>query len=162
MSRELDNILANLLQKQSSDLNDKHSVELTKDIVLEKVAFDLVRITSSPYNPYDGLWTLSESDGKKFLVMASDPRFESSGSGDWSAISDYDCKNVTLAYKNIPIHRFSSNDFGFSNDSVSIFKSTLLEKTSSDNSFLKELLSEQPSTKRDSLVTTFPELKKYI
>lgn len=162
MSRELDNILANLLQKQSSDLNDKHSVELTKDIVLEKVAFDLVRITSSPYNPYDGLWTLSETDGKKFLVRASDPRFESSGSGDWSAISDYDCKNVTLAYKNVPIHRFSSNDFGFSNDSVSIFKSTLLEKTSSDNSFLKELLSEQPSTKRDSLVTTFPELKKYI
>jgi hypothetical protein len=162
MSRELDNILANLLQKQSSDLNDKHSVELTKDIVLEKVAFDLVRITSSPYNPYDGLWTLSESDGKKFLVRASDPRFESSGSGDWSAISDYDCKNVTLAYKNVPIHRFSSNDFGFANHSVSIFKSTLLEKTSSDNSFLKELLSEQSFSKRESLVTTFPELKKYI
>jgi hypothetical protein len=162
MSRNLDNILANLLQKQSRDLDDKVVVEVTNDIAFQKVAFDLVRITQSPYNPYDGLWTLSEVEGRKFLVRASDPKFEYKDAGDWSAISDYDCKNVTLAYKSIPIHRFSSSEYGFSTDDVGIFRTTILDKTASDDKFLKEVLSEQPSMKKESLVTTFPELKKYI
>lgn len=71
-------------------------------------------------------------------------------------------KNVTLSYKNIPITRFSSDEYGFSSGDISIFKSALIEKTSSDDSFLKELLSEQPVSKRDALVSTFPELKKFI
>lgn len=162
MSRELDNILSKLLQKQSRDLDDKVILEVNKDIGFEKVAFDLVRITSSPYNPYDGLWALSEVEGKQFLVRASDPKFDYKNSGDWSAMSDFEGKNVTLAYKNIPIHRFSSSDYGFSSDDVTIFKSAILDKTTSDEKFLREVLSEQPILKKESLVTTFPELKKYI
>jgi hypothetical protein len=162
MSSNLDNILIKLLQKQSRDLNDKTIVEVTDDIGFEKVAFGMVRITNSPYNPYDGLWTLSEVDGKKFLVRASDPKFDYKTSGDWVVASDYDNCNVTLAYKNIPIHRFSSEDFGFSGEDISIFKSAILDKAGSDEKFVKELLSEQPVTKKESLINTFPELKKYI
>jgi hypothetical protein len=162
MSSDLDSVLIKLLQKQSKDLDDKIIVEVTNDIGFEKVAFDLVRITQSPHNPYDGLWTLSEVDGKKFLVRASDPKFDYKKAGDWSVISDYDNQNVTLSYREVPIYRFSSSDYGFSSDDISIFKSAILEKTSSDDTFLKELLLEQPSLKKQSLVSTFPEFKKYI
>lgn len=162
MSSDLDAILIKLLQKQSKDLDDKVMIEVTKDIGFEKVAFDLVRITSSPYNPYEGLWNLSEVDGKKFLVRASDPKFDYKKSGEWTVISDYDNDNVTLSYKDIPIHRFSSREYGFSGDNISIFKTTILDKTASDDNFVKELLLEQPNLKKESLVSTFPELKKYI
>jgi hypothetical protein len=162
MSRELDNILSKMLQKQSRDLDDKVMLEVTNQIGFEKVAFDLVRITQSPYNPYDGLWTLSEIEGKKFLVRATDPKFDYKTSGDWSTVSDYDGNNVTLVYKNVPIHRFSSSEYGFSSDDVNVFKSAILDKTASDEKFLREMLLEQPMLKKESLVTTFPELKKYI
>jgi hypothetical protein len=162
MSRELDNILSKMLQNQSRDLDDNVMLEVTNQIGFEKVAFDLVRITQSPYNPYDGLWTLSEIEGKKFLVRASDPKFDYKTSGDWSTVSDYDGNNVTLVYKNVPIHRFSSSEYGFSSDDVNVFKSAILDKTASDEKFLREMLLEQPMLKKESLVTTFPELKKYI
>lgn len=155
----LDEMLINLSRKQSSDLGVKTQLEVNDSVSFKKVAFDRFKVEN---DPYESLWALQEIDGKHFLVRASDPQFETKKSGDWEAISDYDRKNVTLSYKNIPITRFSSSDYGFSSDDISIFKSALIEKSSSDDSFVKELLKDQSQNKREALVSTFPELKKFI
>ena len=159
MSSYLDDMLIKFTKKQSSDLGVKDQIEITDSILFKKVAFDRFRVEN---DPYESLWAIQDIDGKPHLVRASDPQFETRKNGSWEAISDYDKKNVTLSYKNIPITRFSSDEYGFSSGDISIFKSALIEKTSSDDSFLKELLSEQPVSKRDALVSTFPELKKFI
>jgi hypothetical protein len=163
MSSYLDDILIKLAKKQSTDLTIKDQIELDDSISIKKVAFDMYRADSNSTGKlYDGLWTLQEIDGKPHLVRASNPQFDSKKNGDWEVISDYDKRNVTLAYKNIPITRFSSDEYGFSSDDISIFKSALIEKTSSDESFLSELFKEQPRSKKEALVSTFPELKKFI
>jgi hypothetical protein len=159
MSSYLDDILIKFTKKQSKDLGIKDQVEINESISFKKVAFDMFKIDQ---DPYDGLWALQEIEGKPHLVRASNPQVDIKKVGDWEVVSDYDKRNVTLSYKNIPITRFSSDEYGFSSNDISIFKSALIEKTSSDESFIKELLVEQPQNKREALVTTFPELKKFI
>lgn len=155
----LDEMLINLYKKQSSDLGIKSQLEVSDAVSFKKVAFDRFKVEN---DPYESLWALQEIDGKQFLVRASDPQFETRKSGDWEAISDYDKQNVTLSYRNIPITRFSSSEYGFSSDDISIFKTALIEKSSSDDSFVRELLKDQSQTKREALLSTFPELKKFI
>lgn len=159
MSSYLDDILIKFTKKQSKDLGIKDQVEINDSISFNKVAFDMFKIDQ---DPYDGLWALQEIEGKPHLVRASNPQVDIKKAGDWEVISDYEKRNVTLSYKNIPITRFSSDEYGFSSNDISIFKSALIEKTSSDESFIKELLVEQPHNKREALVSTFPELKKFI
>jgi hypothetical protein len=159
MPSYLDDALINLAQKQSSDFGVKTKIEVTSSLSFRKIAFDRYKVEN---DPYESLWAMQEIDGKNFLVRASDPQFETRKSGQWEVISDYDKRNVTLSYKNIPITRFSSSEYGFSPDDISIFKSALIEKTASDESFITELLRDQSSGKRDALVSTFPELKKFI
>jgi len=159
MSSHLDDILIKFTKKYSKDFGIKDQIEVSDSISFKKVAFDRFKVDQ---DPYDGLWALEDIDGKPHLVRASNPQFEVRKVGDWEAISDFEKRNVTLSYKNIPITRFSSDEYGFSSNDISIFKSALIEKTSSDNSFVKELLKDQPQTKREALVSTFPELKKFI
>jgi hypothetical protein len=159
MSSYLDDILIKFTKKHSKDFGIKDQVEISDSISFKKVAFDRFKLDQ---DPYDGLWALQDIEGKPHLVRASNPQSEVRKVGDWEAISDFEKRNVTLSYKNIPITRFSSDEYGFSSNDISIFKSALIEKTSSDNSFLKELLNDQSQTKREALVSTFPELKKFI
>jgi hypothetical protein len=159
MSSHLDDILIKFTKKYSKDFGIKDQIEVSDSISFKKVAFDRFKVDQ---DPYDGLWALEDIDGKPHLVRASNPQIEVRKVGDWEAISDFEKRNVTLSYKNIPITRFSSDEYGFSSNDISIFKSALIEKTSSDNSFVKELLKDQPQTKREALVSTFPELKKFI
>jgi hypothetical protein len=159
MSSYLDDILIKFTKKHSKDFGIKDQIEVDDSISFKKVAFDRFKVDQ---DPYDGLWALQDIDGKPHLVRASNPQSEVKKVGDWEAISDFEKRNVTLSYKNIPITRFSSDEYGFSSNDISIFKSALIEKTSSDSSFLKELLVDQPQTKREALISTFPELKKFI
>lgn len=159
MSSYLDDILIKFTKKHSKDFGIKDQIEVTDSISFKKVAFDRFKVDQ---DPYDGLWALQDIDGTPHLVRASNPQSDVKKVGDWEAISDFEKRNVTLSYKNIPITRFSSEEYGFSSNDISIFKSALIEKTSSDNSFLKELLTDQPQTKREALISTFPELKKFI
>jgi hypothetical protein len=159
MSSHLDDILIKFTKKYSKDFGIKDQIEVSDSISFKKVAFDRFKVENDPYESH---WALQDIDGVPHLVRASDPQFETRKTGDWEVISDYDKRNVTLSYKNIPITRFSSDEYGFSSGDISIFKSALIEKTSSDESFLKELLNDQPVSKRDALVSTFPELKKFI
>jgi len=159
MSNFLDQVLIKLAKEQSTDIGVKDCIKVKEGVSFRKVAFDRFKVDN---DPYESLWALQDIDGQQHLVRASDPKFETRKNGDWEVISDYDKRNVTVSYKNIPITRFSSDEFGFSPDDISIFKSAIIEKTSCDGSFVRELLNEQPASKREALVSTFPELKKFI
>ena len=75
-------------------------------------------------------------------------------------ISNFEKDNITLSYKNVPIIRFSANDYGYSKDDVSIFKEAVLESLG-DDSFIKEVLGSQSKNKFSAVTDSFPELKKY-
>jgi len=137
----------------------KFSDELIKAGAVKKIAFDVYKVTDDPYS---NLWMLEDIDGAPHLVRASDPIFNSVDSGDWSAISDYDNENVTLSYKNIPISRFSSIQYGFKSNDINSFKSALLSLAVEDEAFVKDLFVEQPFNKKEALISTFPELNKFI
>lgn len=160
---DIDKVLIKTLRKQSPSIAHKTRIKFSDDLVktgqVRKEAFDVYRVDN---DPYENMWLLEDVGGVPHLVRASDPIFESAEKGDWIAISDYDKKNITLSYKNAPIARFSSDDFGFDLESIMTFKSALLDRVSEDEEFIKEVLAEQPRSKREDLTVSFPELKKYI
>ena len=154
---DLDKLLIQLRKEASSDLSDKDRIELTEDLSIKKVAFDMYKVFN---DHYDGLWKIEESDGSKFLVRASDPKYELSDSGNWAVASNYDNDNIVLKYKNVPICSFSSNEYGFNKESVFNFRSAVLEAIESDQEFLKNVIATQPKTKVEALQSIFPELIK--
>ena len=77
---------------------------------------------------------------------------------NWLALADRKAENVTLMYKNAPIQRFASSEYGFTQSDINIFQQTLVEKLSKDKSFVDKLLKSQPEEKRKSLIEQFPEL----
>ena len=154
--KNLDDTLISLLQKQSKDISKKNRIKADGSTKFYKVAFDLYKVYG---DHYDGLWKLKED----YLVRASDPQYDySKKSSNWTAISDYENKNVTLSYKDVPIQRFSSSEFEFAEEEVGMFKSALLESVESDSNFVKNIFDNQPKNKREALCSTFPELKSII
>jgi len=152
----LDELLIDILKKNSDSLLDKDKISMDGNFLIKKVAFDFYKVDNDPYS---GLWTAEESDdGKTYLVRASDPSFDRKEAGDWLAISDYDSKNITLSYKSIPIVRLSGDEYGFSRDNIFEFKDAILEKVSSDGRFLNEIISDQPESKVSAIYQSFPEL----
>lgn len=158
----IDKILVDVLRRNSKSMADQNKIAYSEELedtgAIKKVAFDVYRVENDPYND---LWTIEEVGGKPHLVRASDPQFEREERGNWTAISSYDKRDITLAYKKVPIARFSSDAYGFGKDDVITFKTALLEKAN-DESFLKNVLMEQPESKRVALVNEFPEFKKII
>ena len=153
----LDNTLISLLRKESSDIRNKNTIKLSEAKGFRKVAFDIYK------DHYDGLWKLQDMDGQQLLVRSSDPKYSYvDGKDGWSASSDYDHKNITLCYKNIPIQRFSSEEYDFSENDISIFKSALLESVNEDRDFVRNVLSSQPKSKLEALCGTFPEIDGFL
>lgn len=159
---EVDKTLASLNERQREEkIPSKVAFQDSKVAAghFIKVAFDVYKVENDPYN---NLWILQDCDDGQFLVRTSDRHSGIETTGSWSAVSDYDKKNITLNYKNVPIARFSSKEFGFNNSDILTFKQALLEKVKEDELFIKDLLSSQPLSKKDALTTTFPEFKKFI
>jgi hypothetical protein len=158
---QIDGVLTSFIKSASKSISEKDRVAVTEENekFIKKIAFDVYRVDN---DPYDGLWLMQEADDGKYLVRASDPHFDHKKNGDWEAITDYSQENITLAYKNVPIVRFSSKEFGFTSDTVSSFKSAVLDKASTDEEFLKGVFSMQPESKRAAISNTFPEFKKFV
>ena len=156
--KELDKTLIKFFKEKSENLGDKDIIKVSEDLQMKKVAFDMYKVYG---DHYDCLWKLEDMDGGQFLIRASDPQYDYSAKGDWNLSSDYEAKNVTLYYKNTPIQRFSSSDFGFESSNLNIFKSALQEQLD-DESFVRDVLVSQPKDKFSSLTVTHPELKKYF
>ena len=132
--KNLDETLVSLLQKKSEDINDKNFIKLSEAKNFRKVAFDMFK------DHYDGLWKAQDVNGERYLVRASDPKFDYvSGSDTWAVYSDYDNANITLSYKNVPIQRFSSNEYVFNNEDIGIYKTPNLESVSDDEIYVKNI-----------------------
>tara|TARA_R110002110_G_scaffold25015_2_gene93008 strand:+ start:1163 stop:1669 length:507 start_codon:yes stop_codon:yes gene_type:complete len=162
-SADIDSILKEVFNKTSTSLKVVNSIEFSKELedrkAIKRIAFDVYRVENDPYR---SLWMVQDVNGKQHLVRMSDPKFDSKAQGSWAAISDYEHKNVTLAYKNIPVARFSSDSYGFNPDDIGSFKTALLDLIDEDEKFLKGVFAEQPRSKVQDLISTFPELSKLI
>jgi hypothetical protein len=153
--KELDNLLFDLYQSRIKDVNKKQKIPLKEAVGMKKVAFDIYKVMNDQYND---LWRVEDG----FLVRSSDPKFETNNHGDWSAVSSYDGKIVTLAYKNVPLCNFTSDEYGFTSEDVMHFKSALLDEVSENNGFLKNVFTSQTNQKKEALTNVFPELKKFV
>ena len=148
--KKLANIVTPNTNKVAYEANKEH---------FSKIAFDVFRLNNSTS---DALWILEDGDdGSQYLVA----QYEDSETerpielkSHWLALSDRDSKNVTLMYKDEPIQRFASSEFGFDKDDVHIFQKTLVEKLSSNKDFLDKLIKSQSKEKRDTILKQFPEL----
>ena len=122
-------------------------------------AFDVFQMNRSPVESY---WILEKGDdGQEYLVAQYE---DSSGEpiesiSSWEALSDREGKNVTLSYKNVPIKRLASSEYGFSSSDVHIFIKALTGRLDSDQEFVNKLVKTLPEEKNNSLTTLFPELQ---
>ena len=138
--------------------NTKKIAYETNKHLFKKVAFDVYRLNSSPT---ESLWILEDGeDGKQYLVAQyeEEESIEAKGS-NWLALPDKTASNVTLFYKDVPIKRFASAEFGFSAADVDVFQGALIERLNADKSFVDALLKTQTTEQRQSLLKQFPELK---
>ena len=135
----------------------KVSYESNKHL-FTKVAFDVFQLNTSPV---ESLWILEDGeDGKQYLVA----KYDEDGAqplevkSHWTALADKECKNITLLYKDTPIQRFASEEFGFTKDDAHLFQKTLVQKLNSDKSFVAKLLKSQSQNKQELTLNQFPEL----
>jgi len=158
----IDRVLEEVLRRNSGDVGDlnkiAYSEELEESGAIKKIAFDVFRVNDDPYN---SLWTVEDVNGQAHLVRSSDPQYSSSEAGDWTATSNYDKNDVSLAYKKTPIARFPANKYNYSSEDIITFKMALLDSVK-DDSFLSDVLNEQSQSKLANLVNKFPEFKKII
>lgn len=123
-----------------------------------KVAFDVFQLNTSPV---ESLWVLeTNDDGTEYLaaMYGEDDPEQLEVTSSWKALSDRDSENVTLVYKDVPLQRFASTDYGFDKSDIHIFQRTLISKLSSDKDFRNKFLNSQPKEKREMILQQFPEL----
>lgn len=141
---------------KSINKTDKVAFETNRGL-FTKIAFDVFQFNASPT---ESLWKLEEDEnGKQFLVaMYDDSNAEIITQGNWNALPDKTAQNITLFYKDTPLQRFASKDFGFDQDTAGIFQRILIEKLSSDQAFRLKFLNSQNEEMRAQLLVKFPEL----
>lgn len=135
--------------------------------LFRKVAFDVFQLKSGPVDP---IWILEESDdGESYLVAQYSSDDDNKGletkSSHWAALSDSEGVSVTLLYKNTPIRRFASSEFGFDKNDVHIFQEALVKKLASDPESVNKMLDELDYDRKSTLTNKFPEfadLKKKV
>jgi len=127
--------------------------------LFRKIAFDVFQLNNAPVQ---SLWILEEDeDGSQYLAAQyGDEQAEENieVKSHWLALTDKKGENVTLVYKDAPIQRFASDEYGFSSEDVHIFQRTLIEKLSSDKAFVDKLLKSQSKERTEMLLKQFPEL----
>jgi hypothetical protein len=142
---------AGLFRKYASNKvdYDKHKHLFTK------VAFDVFQMNSSPV---DALWTLEDGeDGKQYLVATYDEDTTLKTESAWKTIANKEASAITLFYKDCPVHKFASSEYGFCKDDAHLFERLILSKAS-DSGFVKSMLASEPD-KAESILALFPELR---
>lgn len=129
--------------------------------LFRKVAFDVFQLKGGPVDP---IWILEEGeDGESYLVAQyddSDVENKDKGlesKGGWTALSDKKAESVTLLYKNTPIRRFASSEFGFDNNDVHIFQEALVDKLKSNPEAVSQMLDDLGEERKNALANQFPE-----
>lgn len=144
----------------SIELEWKHLESLTPDknkLAYERVKGNFRKVAWDVYKPLSGedsLWELREEDGEKFLVALygdnDDMVVESEKESEWTAKSDFSGENVTLAWKNVPVHRFSGVEYKFRPSEANGFAS-FIEKKASNQDFISGILNIMPDVKREAV-----------
>jgi hypothetical protein len=125
-------------------------LEENKDRLI-RVAFDLFRLKGD--NTED-LWQVqADDDGNEFLVRTySLPEDDQQvvQASDWNVISDAKGNNLTVLYKNSPIHRLATSMVGAKTaEDVELFRKTIQQKLSSDSAFVVKFISSLPEEKHE-------------
>lgn len=125
--------------------------------LFKKVAFDVFQLSGSPV---ESLWTLEDGEDGPYLVAQYSDVEEAplESKGHWAALSDKDGENITLMYKDTPIRRLASTEFGFTKEDVHIFQDAVVGKLAEDETVVGELMSSLPQSKAELLTAKFPEL----
>ena len=155
----LDKTLIDFVKKSRPGIAGKDRIKVTEDLKIKKVAFDMVKVYGDEYND---LWKVESTDDGDFLVRSSSPSFQTKQSSNWKAISDFDCKNITLSYRGVPIARFAAEEYSFSSEDIGLFKAALLERAVDDGDFVKQVFASQSDAKVTAISSAFPELKDII
>ena len=155
----IDKALIDFFEKRNKSLASKNKIKYSDDILIKKMAFDYFKVDN---DPYEDLWKMENQNGEMFLVRDTTFKNNSRKIGNWTAVSDHSKSAITLAYKNVPIAKLSSDEYGFSKDDIITFKSALLDSVNGDETFVKDVISTQPKAKVEALSNTFPELKKFL
>lgn len=155
----LDKTLIDFAKKSRPGIAGKDRIKVTEDLKIKKVAFDIVKVYGDEYND---LWKVESTDDGDFLVRSSSPSFQTKQSSNWKAISDFDCKNITLSYRGVPIARFAAEEYSFSSEDIGLFKAALLERAVDDGDFVKQVFASQSDAKVTAISSAFPELKDII
>jgi len=120
---------------------------------LVRVAFDLFRLKG---DSTEDLWQIqADDDGNEFLVRTYNlPEDEQQvvKSSDWRVILDAKGSNLTVLYKDTPIHRLAASivDANTTED-VELFRQTMQEKLSTDDTFVSKFVSSIPKEKYELL-----------
>lgn len=125
-----------------------------------KVAFDVFQLNNAPVESY---WILEKAeDGQEYLVAKydEDTSLEVLASAKWDVLLDKDKKNATLSYKNTPIQRFASSDYGFTPEDAHLFQRALSNKMNTEKTFVRAFFESQSQERKKELLSKFPELEK--
>lgn len=119
-----------------------------------RVAFDMFRLQD---RPPEELWQVqADDDGNEFLVRNySLPEEEQKTARDWSVLTDKKQANLTVYYKNIPVHRITASQYSANTlDKVDTLRTTLQEKLASED-FVMKMLDDMPISKIADLAEQF-------
>ncbi len=136
--------------------NQKKVLYETNKHNFTKIAFDVFQLNTSPIESY---WILEKGeDGKEYLFAQYEENEPTLNViSEWEVLSDKKNANITLNYQGIPIARFAAKDYGFEESNIGLFKKALVEKLSTDQTFVKKLLESLPEVKQSALKAQFPE-----
>lgn len=122
-----------------------------------KVAWDLYQLNSSPI---EALWILdADESGQQYLVATYDEQAKPlETTGHWKALSNKEASATTLYYKDIPVCKFASADFGVGAEDIVLFERVLAEKANTNQDFARKVLAAQPKEKQSIILQQYPEL----
>jgi hypothetical protein len=130
---------------------------------ITRVAFDLVRFND---NTSEELWQIQSSDDGEFLVRTYNlPEDKIVSESDWTVNLDKSGENITVAYKNMPIQRFASKQFGAEDLSEALLlRRTIRKKLALDQGFVDSFVKSLPENKQEILIglINVPSIKKPV
>ncbi len=127
------------------------------NVRFERIGFDLFRDSESEF-----IWKLEKDSesGEEYIVRTAnlDPRFKSSES--WSSAIDSGKTAITLVYKGHAVKAFKKAELEFGNENVEEWRRFLVDKITSDPTFLNKVLTNVGDSRRKYILGKFPELGK--
>jgi len=139
--------------KEASSLKLKYADHSTR---FAKIGFDLYRDNDSEF-----IWKLEKDSetGDEFIVRTAnkDPLFKTSKG--WTSVASSNNSAITLAYNGQAIKAFKKAELEYTDDNVDDWRRFLVDKITTDPSFLNKVLTQVGESRRKHILGKFPELK---